>query len=612
MLFKLLGGGDKRSVPVLPRSPRPPSGPTAAATRHPGLAPRPDSPSPSSPARPVLGPTARCRRALHRTGTHDLAERHVTTTPTGGYDDDHDDARRRQPGNELEQDGRRDTRWCCWTFSRDGVDTGQVEVDGTVYDVAVGETFGRTSSTTAVGRGELRHVPLRRRIVHALRVAEQVGTGATPAMRPRGERSPVARGRSVRAAPAIFITRWIPRPADRRTPFPMMGRMLRILTAGESHGPGLAVILEGLPAGVPVSKARSPGSWRGDGTATGAAAGSDSRPTRSRSWRASGTAAPSGRRSRSRSRTWSSSTKYRELMGVEGEMDPSKRLTRPRPGHADLVGTLKYGFDDVRNVLERASARETAARVAVGAFCKAFLARAGRARVLPRRADREGAAAARPRCPRPMISRAIDASPVRCCGPRRPERDGGRDRPAAEGEGQRRAGSSRSWPTACRRASAPTCIGIASSTPDWPLALMSIQSVKGVEVGDGFATAARPGSRAHDEIVLRARPARPRHGARWRDRRGHVAPGQPIRVRAAMKPFSTVPQAAADRGPRHRRARAVRSNSAPTSARCPPGGVVGEAVVALHARRCDPGEVRRATRCRETARNLAAYLEELP
>src|SRR5262245_51655305 len=153
--------------------------------------------------------------------------------------------------------------------------------------------------------------------------------------------------------------------------------MLRLLTAGESHGKGLVAILEGLPAGVRVGPKtvadelarRRHGYGRGgrqrfeadafeivSGVRHGRTIGSPIAVT-----------IPNVE--------WE--TKYRELMAVDGEPDPGARLTRPRPGHADLVGTLKYGFDDVRNVLERASARETAARVAAGAFCKAFLSGLG-------------------------------------------------------------------------------------------------------------------------------------------------------------------------------------------------------------------------------------------
>src|SRR5213593_3528225 len=149
--------------------------------------------------------------------------------------------------------------------------------------------------------------------------------------------------------------------------------MLRLLTAGESHGKGLVAVLEGLPAGVDVTPKsladelarRRHGYGRGgrqrleadafeivSGVRHGATLGSPI-----------AVMIPNAE--------WDA--KYRELMAVDGEPDPAQRLTRPRPGHADLVGAMKFGFDDVRNVLERASARETAARVAAGTFCKAFL-----------------------------------------------------------------------------------------------------------------------------------------------------------------------------------------------------------------------------------------------
>ena len=163
-----------------------------------------------------------------------------------------------------------------------------------------------------------------------------------------------------------------------------------MLTAGESHGKALVAVLEGLPAGVPVSTEelahqlarRRQGHGRGGrqqfesdrfeiltGVRHGRTMGSPIAVT-----------IPN----------LEFEQKYAELMGVEGEMDPAKRLTRPRPGHADLVGSQKYGFDDVRNVLERASARETAARVTVGAFCRAFLGELGIGVALPCRADRHG------------------------------------------------------------------------------------------------------------------------------------------------------------------------------------------------------------------------------
>jgi chorismate synthase len=193
--------------------------------------------------------------------------------------------------------------------------------------------------------------------------------------------------------------------------------MLRLLTAGESHGPGLVAVLEGLPAGVPYRSdelaaqlaRRRKGHGRGGrqrfegdrfevlaGVRHGRTLGAPIAVT-----------IPNVE--------WAE--KYRELMGAEGEMDPSDRLTRPRPGHADLVGALKYGFDDVRNVLERASARETAARVAAGAFCRTFLAELG-IQVLSHVVQIGTVKASRSaRPPVPEDLPAIDASPVRCADP---------------------------------------------------------------------------------------------------------------------------------------------------------------------------------------------------
>ena len=187
-----------------------------------------------------------------------------------------------------------------------------------------------------------------------------------------------------------------------------------MLTAGESHGKGLVAILEGMPAGVPVAPKeiaaelarRRHGHGRGgrqrlesdaldllSGVRHGRTLGSPIAITiPNAEWEA----------------------KYRDLMAVEGEGDPTDRLTRPRPGHADLAGVMKYGFDDVRNVLERASARETAARVAIGAVCKAFLAEL-EIRIVSH-VVRIGKVAVRAaaRRPTPEDLDAVDASPVRC------------------------------------------------------------------------------------------------------------------------------------------------------------------------------------------------------
>ena len=387
----------------------------------------------------------------------------------------------------------------------------------------------------------------------------------------------------------------------------MMGRMLRILTAGESHGPGLAVILEGLPAGVPVSKASIAGELarRRHGYGRGG---------RQR-FEADAFEIQAGVR---HGRTIGSpvaitipnvefETTYRELMGPEGEMDPSKRLTRPRPGHADLVGTLKYGFDDVRNVLERASARETAARVAAGVLCKSFLAELG-VRVFSHVVQIGKVRVRRSTLPTPEDLGAIDASPVRCA-----------DATAAaamvkEIDRLRKAKDSVGGVFEVLSYGVPAGLG---SYVQWDrkldarlaAALMSIQSVKGVEVGDGFATAARPGSRAHDEIVIRGGRLS-RASARAGGIEGGMSTGQPIRVRAAMKPFSTMPQPLRtvdlETGAP---AQAIKQRTDVCAV--PAGGVVGEAVVAFTLADATL-EKFGGDSLPETARNLTAYLEELP
>jgi chorismate synthase len=354
--------------------------------------------------------------------------------------------------------------------------------------------------------------------------------------------------------------------------------MLRMLTAGESHGKGLAGVLEGLPAGVPISPKevaaelarRRHGYGRGgrqkletdrfeilSGVRHGRTLGSPIAIT-----------IPNAEFERT----------YRDLMSVEGEPDPSQRLTRPRPGHADLVGSQKYGFDDVRNVLERASARETAARVAIGCFCKAFLAelgidvlshvvQIGRAKVSPRM-----------RPPGPGDLEAVDASPVRCAD------EAAAARMIEAIDSVRRGRDTLGGVFEVLAYGCPPGLGSyvhydRKLDARLALALMSIQSVKGVEVGDGFASAARPGSRAHDEIVLRG-GAIGRKTARAGGIEGGMSTGQPIRLRAAMKPFSTVPKPLSTVDLATRTPQVAIKQRTDVCA-VPAGGVVGEAVVAF-------------------------------
>jgi chorismate synthase len=354
----------------------------------------------------------------------------------------------------------------------------------------------------------------------------------------------------------------------------MMGAMLRLLTAGESHGKGLVGVLEGLPAAVPVS----PKEVAGELARRRHGYGRSGR----QKLEADAFEIVSGVR---HGRTLGSpisvtianvewDAKYRDLMGVEGEIDPSDKLTRPRPGHADLAGVQKYGFDDVRNVLERASARETAMRVALGVFAKAFLAELEIA-VLSH-VVRIGSVATRSsRLPAPSDLEAIDASPVRALDATAAARmvdEIDRIRKARDTVG----GVFEVVVHGCPPGLGSHVQYDRKLDARLALALMSIQSVKGVEVGDGFATATRPGSKAHDEIRTGLRRSTAHAGGV----EGGMSTGQPIRVRAAMKPFSTVPKALATVDLRTGK-EDVAINQRTDVCAVPAGGVVGEAAVAL-------------------------------
>ncbi len=387
----------------------------------------------------------------------------------------------------------------------------------------------------------------------------------------------------------------------------MMGSMLRMLTAGESHGRGLAAILEGLPAGVPVTRKRVMDELqrRRHGYGRGGRQKLESDPVEILAGIRHG-------------RTLGSpialtipnvefESKYADLMGAEGEMDPSDRLTRPRPGHADLAGALKYGFDDVRNVLERASARETAARVALGACCKAFLGELG-IEVLSHVVRIGRAKTSSRRLPEPLDLEAIDASPVRCLD--------GASALAMVGEIDA-AMASQDTVGGVFEVLAYGCPPGLGSHVHWDrkldarlaAALMSIQSVKGVEVGDGFATAGRRGSKAHDEIVIRSgRVARAT--ARAGGIEGGMTTGQPIRVRAAMKPFSTIPKPLATVDLVTGEPNVAIKQRTDVCA-VPAGGVVGEAVVAFVLADAVL-EKFGGDSLAETRRNLEHFVETVP
>jgi chorismate synthase len=353
--------------------------------------------------------------------------------------------------------------------------------------------------------------------------------------------------------------------------------MFRFLTAGESHGKALTVIVEGLPAGLPLTeeyialdlRRRQGGYGRGQrqqieedraeilsGVRHGLTLGSPiSLMIRNRDW-----------------------PNWQDVMQVDPAAEATAKLTRLRPGHADLAGAIKYGQDDVRPVLERASARETAARVAVGSVARRFLEEFGIAVRSHTLAIGEVTAQGQGEPDWALV----DESPVRCA-----------DRQASQRmiraiDVAREAGDSLGGIFEVRATGVPIGLG---SHVHWnrrldgrlAQAVMSIHAVKGVEIGGGFALASLPGSQAHDVILP---------SDQWGDRpwrratnragglEGGMTNGEPVIVRAALKPISTLakPLPSADLAS----GEAVEAHYERSDV-CvvPAAGVIGEAMVAI-------------------------------
>jgi chorismate synthase len=282
-------------------------------------------------------------------------------------------------------------------------------------------------------------------------------------------------------------------------------------------------------------------------------------------------------------------------------------LTRPRPGHADLVGMQKYGLADARPILERASARETAARVALGAVAKAFLAQALDVEILSHVVAIGTAAAPDGVVPARGSLEAVDADPVRCVDPRASAAM------VAEIDNAKTEGDTLGGVVEVLAYGVPPGLG---SHVHWDRridsrlagALMGIQAIKGVEVGDGFTTARRRGSEAHDEIESTPDGLRRRTG-RAGGTEGGMTTGDVLRVRAAMKPISTVPRAldtvdVATGEP----AKAINQRSDVCAV--PAAGVVAEAMVALVLTEAAV-EKFGGDSVGETRRNRDAYLASL-
>jgi chorismate synthase len=323
--------------------------------------------------------------------------------------------------------------------------------------------------------------------------------------------------------------------------------MLRWLTAGESHGPGLVAVLEGLPAHVEVTSADIVDALarRRLGYGRGARMKFEQDEVEIVGGLRHGRSLGSPIAIRIGNTEW---PKWEKVMSAdpvdEAELEALARnaaLTRPRPGHADLVGMQKYDFAEARPILERASARETAARVALGAVAARFLQQSVGAQVVSHVVAIGAARAPAGSVPLPADVKALDADPVRCL-------DASASAAMQAAIDQAHSdGDTLGGVVEVVAHGLPPGLG---SHVHWDRrldarlagALMGIQAIKGVEVGDGFALAADPGSLAHDEIVNTDEGIR-RTSGRSGGTEGGMSTGEALRVRAAMKPIATVPRA---------------------------------------------------------------------
>ncbi|QDQ97471.1 chorismate synthase [Tomitella fengzijianii] len=323
--------------------------------------------------------------------------------------------------------------------------------------------------------------------------------------------------------------------------------MLRWTTAGESHGPALVAMLEGMVAGVEVTTEDIAGELgrRRLGYGRGARMKFEADQVTILGGVRHGETLGGPVAIQIGNTEW---PKWEQVMSAD-PIDPAELtdqarnapLTRPRPGHADYSGMLKYGFDDARPVLERASARETAARVAAGTVARAFLRQALGVEVVSHVVEIGGAGAEEPGVPAYDDRDRIDASPVRALD------KAGEEAMVAEIDAAKKQGDTLGGVVEVVVSGLPVGIGSFTAGADrldsrLAGALMGIQAIKGVEIGDGFETARRRGSLAHDEMVPGV-DGIVRSTNRAGGLEGGMTNGEPLRVRAAMKPISTVPRA---------------------------------------------------------------------
>jgi chorismate synthase len=390
--------------------------------------------------------------------------------------------------------------------------------------------------------------------------------------------------------------------------------MLRWLTAGESHGQQLTAVLDGMPAGVEVQTSdvdeqlarRRLGHGRGARMSFEQDAVSLTGGVRHGRTQGGPIAIQVGNTEWPKwSTVMSADPVDAEVLAGQARNAP---LTRPRPGHADLAGMQKYGFDDARPVLERASARETAARVALGTVARAFLYQVLGVRVVSHVVGIGPVTVPDGVLPGPDDNDLIDADPVRCADPAASELM------VAEVDDARRTGDTLGGVIEVVVHGLPPGLG---SHVHWDRrldsrlagALMGVQSVKAVEVGDGLETARRRGSVAHDEIEL-AEGRLTRVTDRAGGIEGGMTNGEALRVRAAMKPISTVPRALATVDVATGEA-AVAINQRSDACAVPRGSVVMEAMVALVLADAVL-EKFGGDSVPETRRNVRSYLDALP
>ncbi len=389
--------------------------------------------------------------------------------------------------------------------------------------------------------------------------------------------------------------------------------MLRWLTAGESHGPALVAILEGLPAGVPVTTdsvsedlaRRRLGAGRGarmkfeqdkvtlvggvrHGLSQGGPIAIEVANSEWPRWDVVMSADP---------------VSEEDLAGIARNAP----LTRPRPGHADLAGMQKYDFKDARPILERASARETAARVALGAVARSFLSAALNVTVISHVVSLGTVKSTSSVLPTAADVLALDEDPVRCLDPEASQAM------QEEIELARKEGDTLGGVVEVVVHGLPPGLG---SHVHWDRrldsrlagALMGIQAIKGVELGDGFALAATRGSVAHDEILQTPDGIR-RASGRSGGTEGGMSTGETLRVRAAMKPISTVPRALRTVDTATGEQTTAHNQRSDVCA-VPAAGIVAEAMVALTI--ADVAlEKFGGDSLGETRRNAQAYLDSL-